>query len=225
MLVRVRATQVGEEPPLGKRERKKRETRAAILDAAERLFAADGYDGVTVAAIADAAGTSVKTLFTYFDSKQDLVLAREERRLAGVPAAVDERDPGSTPLEAVTAALVAALADEDDPEGLEAFHRRLETGAAVASRLLRMFAGCEGELAEVLAAERNEARPSPETLLVAAQLTALVRIATSPEALAFVRARRSAAGEEPALRDWIERASTQLGAGLGDYGRRPGTPS
>jgi AcrR family transcriptional regulator len=222
MLGSVKPMQLEQDPPSGKRERRKRETRAAILDAAERLFAADGYDGVTVAAIADAAGVSVKTLFTYFRSKEDLVLAREERLLARVPAAVAERRPGTTPLDAVTAALVAALADEDDPDGLEAFHHRLEGGAAVGSRLRRMFEACECELADLLAAERNEATPSPETRLVAAQLIALVRITTSPDALAFVRARRSAANEEPALREWIERASAQLGAGLADYARRPG---
>src|ERR1700761_8193682 len=106
MLARVGATEVG------KRELRKRETRAAILDAAERLFAADGYDGVTVAEIAAEAGISVKTLFTYFHSKEDLALAREERILHQVPVLVASRAPGTTPLEAVTAALVAALAEE-----------------------------------------------------------------------------------------------------------------
>jgi len=222
MLGCVMPRQGGLESPIGKRERRKRATRVAILDAAERLFAADGYDGVTVAEIAAVAGISVKTLFTYFHSKEDLVLAREERLLARVPTAVERRAAGTTPLDALTAALVAALADEDDPDGLEAFHRRLETGAAVASRLRRMFEACECDLAELLADERNEATPSPETRLVAAELVALVRIATSPETLAFVRARRSAAAEEPALREWIERAAAQLGGGLADYGRRPG---
>ncbi len=215
MLARVGATEVG------KRELRKRETRAAILDAAERLFAADGYDGVTVAAIADASGVSVKTLFTYFHSKEDLALGREEQILHQVPVLVASRAPGTTPLEAVTVALVAALAEEDEPEELAAFHRRLASGAAVASRLRRMFEGCECELAELLAAERNEATPSPETRLVAAQLVSLVRITSSPEALDFVRARRSAASGAPALREWIERSAAQLGDGLSEYGRRP----
>jgi hypothetical protein len=73
----------------------------------------------------------------------------------------------------------------------------------------------------LLAGERNEAAPCPETRLAAAQLIALVRITTSPEALAFVRARRAADAAEPALREWIERSAEQLGAGLGDYLRRP----
>jgi hypothetical protein len=38
----------------------------------------------------------------------------------------------------------------------------------------------------------------------------------------LARARRSADADQPALREWIERSAAQLGAGLGDYMRRPG---
>ena len=65
------------ELPGGLRERKKRQTRAAILAAAGELFEARGYEHVTVAEIADAASISVKTLFTYFRSKEDLAFADE----------------------------------------------------------------------------------------------------------------------------------------------------
>src|SRR5690349_5008892 len=125
--------------PLGKRERRKRETREAIVAAAERLFAADGYDSVTVAEVAAAAGVSVKTLFVYFRSKEDLVFAEEEQLLGRLLGMVGERAPGQTPLQAVTAAILAALADEDGPRGLESFHRTLASSPAVASRLRRMW--------------------------------------------------------------------------------------
>jgi AcrR family transcriptional regulator len=207
--------------PLGKRERRKRETRDAIVAAAERLFAARGYDSVTVAEVAAAAGVSVKTLFVYFRSKEDLVFAEEERLLGRLLGMVGRRAPGQTPLQAITAATLAALADEAGPSALETFHRTLGSSPAVASRLRRMWEQYEAELATLLASERNEATPCPETRLAAAQLIALVRITTAPDALAFVRARRSADAAEPALREWIERSADQLGAGLGDYMRRP----
>ncbi|HVX34580.1 MAG TPA: TetR family transcriptional regulator [Solirubrobacterales bacterium] len=218
----MRATGVAKrQAPLGKRERRKRETRAAIVAAAERLFDARGYDGVTVAEVAAEAGVSVKTLFVHFRSKEDLVFADEERLLGRLLQMVAERAPGQTPLRAVTAAILAALADESGMRGLESFHRTLESSPAVASRLRRMWEDHESQLADLLAAERNEATPCPETRLAAAQLIALVRVTTSPDALAFVRARRSADATEPALRDWIERSADQLAAGLGDYMRRP----
>jgi AcrR family transcriptional regulator len=220
----VTGAQAGEQPPLGKRERRKRETREAIVAAAERLFAERGFDAVTVAEIAAAADISVKTLFTYFRSKEDLVFADEEKLLARLLGMVDARDPGQTPLRAITAAILAALADERGTSDLESFHRTLASSPAVASRLRRMWEQYENQLAALLAAERNEATPCPETRLAAAQLIALVRITTSPDALAFVRARRSADAAEPALREWIERSADQLGAGLGDYMRRPGAP-
>jgi AcrR family transcriptional regulator len=57
---------------MGLRERKKLQTREALLRVSRELFEARGYDQVTVAEIADAADISVKTLFTYFRSKEDL---------------------------------------------------------------------------------------------------------------------------------------------------------
>ncbi|MDQ2738888.1 MAG: TetR family transcriptional regulator, partial [Actinomycetota bacterium] len=47
----------------GRRERKKAATRAAIADAALRLFLARGYDQVSVKDVADAADVAVTTLF------------------------------------------------------------------------------------------------------------------------------------------------------------------
>jgi hypothetical protein len=84
-----------------------------------------------------------------------------------------------------------------------------------------MWEQYENEMAALLGAERNEAVPCPETRLVSAQLIALVRITTSPDALAFVREHRSAATEALALREWIDRSATQLGDGLAEWGRTP----
>jgi AcrR family transcriptional regulator len=233
MLARVTLAETGIEGPgagsealsLGKRERRKRETREAIGSAAEGLFAERGYDGVTVADIAAAAGVSVKTLFVHFPSKEDLVFSNEEKLLARLLEIVRERPPGETPLGAVRSALLLALERDEDPRGLESFHSTIRSSPGVASRLRRMWEQYENEMAALLAAERNEAVPCPETCLVAAQLIALVRITTSPEALAFVRERRSAAAEAPALREWIDRSADQLGEGLGEWGRRPGAPA
>ena len=48
------------------------EKRAAILDAAMRLFPARGYDGVSMDAIAQAAGVSKLTVYNHFEDKEAL---------------------------------------------------------------------------------------------------------------------------------------------------------
>ncbi|WP_407318338.1 TetR/AcrR family transcriptional regulator [Isoptericola halotolerans] len=61
---------------LGLRARKKRARADAIVDAAQRLVLAHGFDAVTVEAIAEAAGISPRTFFNYFESKDDAVLGQ-----------------------------------------------------------------------------------------------------------------------------------------------------
>ena len=51
------------------------EKRAAILDAAMRLFPARGYDGVSMDAIAQAAGVSKLTVYNHFEDKESLFSA------------------------------------------------------------------------------------------------------------------------------------------------------
>lgn len=58
----------------GLRERKKAKTRAAIQDAALRLYLLKGYAATTVQEIADAAEVSESTFFRYFPTKSETVL-------------------------------------------------------------------------------------------------------------------------------------------------------
>lgn len=99
----------------GLRERKKEQTRRRIADAALELFAARGYDAVTVNEIAAAADVAKATLFAYFPSKESLVLEHVgEDDLAGVVAA---RPAGQAPLDALRAyarGMAARAADTVD---------------------------------------------------------------------------------------------------------------
>ena len=59
---------------VGRRERKKAQTRQALTDAALRLFLEHGYDAVTVAQIAEAADVSIATVFKHVpDGKEALI--------------------------------------------------------------------------------------------------------------------------------------------------------
>jgi AcrR family transcriptional regulator len=61
-----------------------KETVDAIAEAAARVFATEGLEGSTIAAIAKVAGVSVGSMYQYFPSKEALIVAvfeREERRM------------------------------------------------------------------------------------------------------------------------------------------------
>lgn len=60
---------------LGQREEQKRRTRARILDAARKLFDDPGYDLTTIRMIATDAGVAIGSVFTTFESKEDVLLA------------------------------------------------------------------------------------------------------------------------------------------------------
>jgi len=64
---------------------KKRELyRAAILDAAERVFGEEGYEATKVQRIAAEAGVSLTTLYSVLESKWEIYRAVNRRRLAEV---------------------------------------------------------------------------------------------------------------------------------------------
>jgi AcrR family transcriptional regulator len=58
-----------------RREREREEIRRKILDSARELFAREGYDHVTMRAIADAIEYSPTTIYNHFEDKDDLVMA------------------------------------------------------------------------------------------------------------------------------------------------------
>ncbi|MFF4406902.1 TetR/AcrR family transcriptional regulator [Streptomyces sp. NPDC001262] len=96
------------------RERKKRQTRQRISDAATELFCARGFDHVTVAEVAEAAQVSAMTVFNYFPRKEDLFLDRIPEAVELVGRAVREREPEHSPTEAVRRTLLE-LHDQRHP--------------------------------------------------------------------------------------------------------------
>jgi AcrR family transcriptional regulator len=192
--------------PAGLRERKKRQTRAAILAAAGELFEARGYEHVTVAEIADAANISVKTLFTYFRSKEDLAFADEHRLRDQLVAAITSRPAGSSPVQAV-AALLGRLVDEGGEAGLAEYHRGYGGSDALASRLRRMWESYEEAVADALAAEASGPFAGPSARLTAAMLVAMVRSFTWPEVLAEAQAQPTPQAAREQLRAWVATAA------------------
>ena len=107
---------------VGLRERKKARTRQHIADTAAWLFAARGYDEVSVVDVARAAEVSDQTVYNYFPAKQDLVLDRAEQFREWYRRTVVERPDGTSPAEALRAVARADVerhrhADLDEARG------------------------------------------------------------------------------------------------------------
>lgn len=85
----------------GLRQRKKAETRQRIADAAAHLFAARGFDAVSIADVARSVDVSEQTVYNYFPAKHDLALDRAEAIRHRLHTLVATRPADSTPAAAL----------------------------------------------------------------------------------------------------------------------------
>lgn len=84
--------------PLGLRERKKRETRRTIADAALRLFDRQGFHHTTIAQIAAVADVAPRTVSSYFPVKEELAFPDQRQTIRDLCDRLAGREPGSTAL-------------------------------------------------------------------------------------------------------------------------------
>lgn len=93
----------------GLRERKKRRTRAALIDAAADLCLRKGYDNTTVEQIAAAADVAPRTFSRYFPNKESVVAAVTDDLDELIAVALDRLPTDITEYEALLAASVEVL--------------------------------------------------------------------------------------------------------------------
>ena len=98
-----------EEAAVGLRERKKRETRSALTQAALELFVERGYDETTLADIAEAAGVSTRTIFSYFPSKEDILFSTTAEMSAALAQALADRPSGGDALATLRDFILASV--------------------------------------------------------------------------------------------------------------------
>jgi len=91
--------------PVGRRERKKRQTRQDLMAAAARLFAERGFDETTTEDIAEAADVSQRTFFRHFPSKEAVLYGDHEALEAAFRTAILARPAAELPVAAVAAAM------------------------------------------------------------------------------------------------------------------------
>lgn len=154
----------------GLRERKKQRTHETIERVALRLFDQHGYANTTLEDIAEAADVSRGTIFSYFDSKEDILFGEETTRLEQLEQMLEHRPGGTSTIDTLLEFIHdIPFADErirlrnkilsSEEEALQD-RRRART-----ARLERMIAT---SIAQDLGATPDDIRPA----LVAGSLTA-----------------------------------------------------
>ena len=145
----------------GRRELRRQETRARIVDAATELFAERGFDAVSVMEIAKHAGVVEKTVFNHFPVKEGLVFDADPPMRAALLAAVRRRPAGESVSAAAGSFVVSAIGQLGSPDATD--------GVAQMARVIRGSRTLQvrereilGELTDALAqriAEETAARP------------------------------------------------------------------
>jgi AcrR family transcriptional regulator len=203
----------------GLRERKKRATRDAIATTARTLFAQRGFDAVTVAEIAVAADVSEKTVFNHFATKEDLVFAGGEERLAALQTAIAQRPAGTSVLAVFRASTEAML----DTVAAGAGDDRLVVPRIVRDSPTlqkRLAVGWDQEATTLVAAVAEATGADADDLVPAVVARTLAWTLITIFRAAFDGL---LAGEDPPalaarLRPRAARAYDQLAEGLGEYG-------
>ena len=136
----------------GLRERKKAETRRAMSSAALRLAREHGPDGVTIEAIAEAAGVSPRTFFNYFASKDDAIVGIAPAEASELVRDLADQPAEATPLQALRGMCMAAVPRlEESADELWARHQLTQDHLHLAARRAAAFAEVERRLAAEIA--------------------------------------------------------------------------
>lgn len=194
----------------GLRERKKAETRAALVAATLRLTAELGWAAVTVERIAAEADVSYRTFFNHFSAKEEALLQPVEAEPGRFARLLGEQDPALPPLEAARRVLRAELADAaTDAAGLRLRLAVVGTDSGLLARAVETAAAGEREMVAALAARcgRDAARDLYPALLTAV-LGAAVRVALTRWAAA------DGADDASALPALLDEAVDLLARGL-----------
>jgi AcrR family transcriptional regulator len=157
----------------GLRERRKREARQAISDTAMALFAAEGFDEVTISQVANAAGVSKMTVTNYFPRKEDLVFDRAEAIIRSLADSAAARAPGESLLTAIRRDYADRIA-AGDAVPTAAFARMVRGSHALTSRSREIADLCEQALGDAIAAEAGF--DDAQQRIVAAQLASVHRV-------------------------------------------------
>jgi AcrR family transcriptional regulator len=203
----------------GLRERKKRQTREAIAEAAMQLFFAHGFDAVTVADVARAADVSEKTVFNYFAAKEDLVLHGGDERRAALIDAIRSRPPGASIVQPFLAASLEFVerVEHDPVESIVGVPRLVAQSRSLRDRLFLSWEQEAAALTPVITEETGAAEGDLVAAVVARTLAWTHRLVfrAAFQRLLSGEDQRAVAAD---LREQARRAYETLEQGLAGYG-------
>jgi AcrR family transcriptional regulator len=194
-------------PELGRRERKKLETRRALASAALHLAAERGPDQVTIEDIAEAADVSVRTFFNYFSSKEEAIIGWDHAGLAEAAAKLLERPASEPPVVAmrnVVHGFIQNAPDWADDRALR--HRLVREHPSLLPRHLASHYELERALLNAMAQRLGV---DPEDNLYPA-----VVVSTSVHAMRLALGWWEAKGRKVSLPELLDEAFDVLEAGL-----------
>ncbi|WP_232541751.1 TetR/AcrR family transcriptional regulator [Nocardia bovistercoris] len=156
-------------PRVSLRERKKRQTRARIIEVALDLCEIKGFEATTVEQIAHGADVSPRTVNRYFDTKEDIVLGTLDAFGDAIACALAAQPRTDSDLRALCNAylhMIERAASSDDDLSFRRFQqtqRIARTSPTVNARLLE-YGETKNTMITTVLAERTG--KSPEALCV-----------------------------------------------------------
>jgi AcrR family transcriptional regulator len=164
-------------PGDGLRERRKRQTRDEIANVATAMFADQGFENVTIAEVAAAAGVAKMTVTNHFPLKEDLVFDRAEHLIRALPEAVAARPEDESVLATARRYHAERLAVQDPTLGHLGvrFARMVQASPALTARERQIQGQAEQVLADALVAQTEPAEELTARV-VAMQISGVFRL-------------------------------------------------
>jgi AcrR family transcriptional regulator len=181
-------------PTQNRQTRKRLATRQKISDTATRLFFKRGFDRVRIEEIAEAADVSRMTVFNHFPRKEDMFFDLDGEGRADLLDALQRREPGMPPLEALRLFAHQAVRVQKpyvrffDPH-TDKFMATLEASEALKARARAIRDELTEVLAVALTGSAKLPHPDPIANLTASLLVATWAVALTEAHRAFQRDR------------------------------------
>lgn len=157
------------------REQKKKETKAAIIAAARELFISQGYADTTLQDIAEKAGVSQRTIFSYFPSKEAIIFDQHRVTIDMFMDRLHNRG------EARVIDVLRSIYEEKTSRAISPQHTKfhhemkqlVQSDPHLKEHFAHIFSEVEAHIADIVAEENGVKPGSFEVHLIASSLRTL----------------------------------------------------